>query len=317
MKISREKYQALLWGLPFFLGSLLIFPYALLGDQEFYRNFYTGVVGLSLVEAFQFYRGALGTSEPGYFLFSFIFAPYFNKDILFSIVNYLFAYNVFLWLIRNGVSRLLFPLVYLNFYILVLAFSAERLKLSLLLFLMGACSSGVIRYALYAFSTLTHVQTLMLVVVAQVREVLHIVRRLFVGKIGVGFISLFLLMVGILLVVVLLKEHIESKLMFYAGTWGGLEAMLKPLIFTALSMCYARSRKVEAVLASLPMVLASYYIGAERVVIFSYFVFMYYGLQSKRGINVPVVFTLLYFGYKGLDFLVNIFLYSDGFAPVT
>jgi len=316
MKISREKYQALLWGLPFFLGSLLVFPYALLGDQEFYRNFYAGVVDLSLAEAFQFYRGALGTSEPGYFLFSFVFAPYINKDILFSVVNYVFAYNIFLWLIRNGVSRLLFPLMYINFYIVVLAFSAERLKLSLLFFLMGACSSGLIRYSLYLFSTLTHVQTLMLVVVAQIRKILHVTHRLFFGEIGRGSIPLIILMVGILLVLVLLKEHIESKLMFYASAWGGAEAMLKPLVFTALSMFYARSRRVEAILASFPMVLASYFIGAERVVIFSYFVFMYYGLQSRRGINVSVIFTLFYFGYKGFDLLFNVFMYSDGFAPV-
>jgi hypothetical protein len=314
MKISQEKYQALLWGLPFFVGSLLVFPSAQLGDQEFYRNFYAGVVGLSLGEAFQFYRGVLGTSEPGYFLVTFVFASWFNKDVLFSIVNYVFVFNVFLWLIRNDVSRLLFPMFYLNFYILVLAFSAERLKLSLLFFLMGANSLGLFRYALYGFSTLAHVQTLMLVVIAQSRKFLHITNRLLAGKIAPGFMSLFLLMVGILPVLVLLREHIESKLTFYAAMWGGVDAILKPLIFTALSMFYARSRRVEAILASLPMVIASYYIGAERVVIFSYFIFMYYALQSKRGVNVAVLLTLLYFGYKGVDFLINIFLYADGFA---
>ncbi|WP_338525660.1 hypothetical protein NUH87_08935 [Pseudomonas batumici] len=316
MKVSSIKLQAFLWALPFFFGSLLVFPYALLGDQEFYRHFYAGVAGLPVSEAFQFYRDSLGTSEPGYFLFSYVVAPFFDKDLIFSIVNFFFGYHIFLWMLRNNVSRILFPAVYLNFYVLVLAFSAERLKLSLLFFLMGSAQAGFFRYFFYAFSVLTHVQTLMLLVAAQVRKILFIMNRLLLGRIEKGFLSLSFLMVGIVLVLIVLREHIESKISFYAGAWGGVDSILKPVIFTVLSICYARSRRVEALLASLPMVLAAYFIGAERVVIFSYFVFMYYGLQSRRGMNVSVVLTLLYFIYKGVEFLTAVVLYGDGFASV-
>lgn len=316
MKVSSVKLQAFLWALPLFFGSLLVFPYGLLGDQEFYRRFYAGVAGLPVIEAFQFYRDSLGTSEPGYFLFSYVFAPFINKDLMFSVVNFLFGYHIFLWMLRNDVSRLLFPAIYLNFYVLVLAFSAERLKLSLLIFLMGYAQAGFFRYFFYAFSVFVHVQTLMLLVAAQVRKILFITHRLLLGRVGYGFLSLSFLMIGIVLVLVVLREHIESKISFYAGAWGGIESILKPVIFTLLSMYYARSRKVEALLASLPMVLAAYFIGAERVVIFSYFVFMYYGLQSRRGVNISVVLTLLYFIYKGVGFLTGVVLYGDGFADV-
>ncbi|RON06735.1 hypothetical protein BK659_20855 [Pseudomonas brassicacearum] len=314
MKVSSVKLQAFLWAIPVFIGSLLVFPYCVLGDQEFYRNFYAGVVGLPIAEAFQFYKDSLGTSEPGYFFFSYTFAPLVHKDLLFSAVNFLFFYHVFLWMLRNDVSRILFPAFYLNFYLLVLAFSAERLKLSLLFFLVGYALTGLFRYCFYAVSILAHVQTLMLLVATQTRRVLFILHRLSLGRVGYGFLSLFFLMVGMALVLVVLREHIASKIGFYTEAWGGWGSILKPLVFMLLSVYYARARWIEALLASLPMVLAAYFVGAERIVIFSYFVFMFYGLQSKRGLNIAVVLTSLYFSYKGVDFLIKAISFGDGFA---
>ncbi|MDR7281952.1 hypothetical protein J2X84_000767 [Pseudomonas corrugata] len=312
--VFSEKSIAFLWALPFFFGSLLVFPYCLVGDQESYRRFYDGVAGLPIVEAFEFYRDSLGTGEPGYFIFVYVFAPLLPKELLFSIINLLFFYNIFLWVVRKGVSLIIFPLFYLNFYLLVLAFSAERLKLSLFIFLIGFGVPGLFRYLFYTASILTHVQTLMLLVSTQFRNILFVFQRITFGKIGIGFLYLLFLILAMALVLIVLREHIASKITYYFEAWGGIESVLKPAIFCVLAIYYARDRRIEALLASLPMMMAAYFIGAERVVIFSYFIFMFYGLQSKRGLNIGVVLTSLYFGYKGIDFMFRLVLLGDGFA---
>ena len=113
---------AAIWALPVFFISLVIFPYFFSGDQEFYRNFYEGVSELPFTEAFSFYKSSLGTSEPGYFLLVYVFSSLMSKDLLFSILNFLLFQQIYSWFLKHNVSRILFPLIYLNFYLLVLAF---------------------------------------------------------------------------------------------------------------------------------------------------------------------------------------------------
>ncbi|KMM81060.1 hypothetical protein [Pseudomonas deceptionensis] len=314
MNDSPHGVLAFAWALPILFISLFIFPYFTAGDQEFYRSFYNGVSELSFAEGFAFYKDSLGTSEPGYFLLSFLLSPFVPKDILFSVLNFVLFQQLFLWLLRNDVSRVLFPMLYLNFYLLVLAFSAERLKLSLLFFLIGFCASSLLRYLFLAASVISHVQVLILIASTQVRRLNAVLGALFQGRVGYGFLSLAFLTMLMLAILFVLRDHIASKLGAYYGVWGGPEAVLKPLLFTLLSVFYAQERKFEALLASLPLALCAYLIGEERIVIFSYFIFMFYALQVNRGLNVGVAITSLYFSYKGILFLSNVMFLGDGFA---
>ena len=306
--------QAAVWAFPALVMSLIVFPYVVTGDQEFYRSFYEGVAELPFAQGFDFYKSSLGTSEPGYFLLAYLFSGLISKDLLFSILNFILFHQLFLWMLRNDVSRFLYPLCYLNFYILVLAFSAERLKLSLLLFLIGCCASSVWRVLFFIASIFSHVQVLILIVLTQIRKLYEVLSDLVLGRVGYGFLSLSILSLFMIIVLFLLKGHIVSKLHAYIGVWGGEEAMLKPLVFTVLSMLYAQNNRLEAFAASLPLVVCAYFVGGERIVIFSFFVFMFYALQFKRGLNWGVAITSLYFSYQGLFFVVNIFSHGDGFA---
>ena len=304
---------AAIWALPVFFISLVIFPYFFSGDQEFYRNFYEGVSELPFTEAFSFYKSSLGTSEPGYFLLVYVFSSLMSKDLLFSILNFLLFQQIYSWFLKHNVSRILFPLIYLNFYLLVLAFSAERLKLALLLFLIGYCARGGTRFLFLTASIFAHVQVLILLFCTQVRRIIDVLKALAQGRAGSGFFYLGFLTIGMIIVLFIMREHIESKFGAYYGVWGGPQSMVKPLVFTLLAVIYAQGSKVEAAAASLPLVICAYFIGDERIVIFSYFVFMFYGLQANRGLNVGVILTNLYFSYKGVYFLINIILFGNGF----
>ena len=305
---------AVAWAFPIFIISLIVFPHYTAGDQEFYRSFYNGVADLNLTEGFAFYKDSLGTSEPGYFLLSFLFAPILPKDFLFSILNFALFQQIFLWLLKQDVSRYLFPTLYVNFYLLVLAFSAERLKVSLLVFLIAFCFSGLFRILFLALSVVTHVQVLVLFAATQVRSINNVLYKLFHGRLGFGFLSLASITMLMMAILFLLKDHIESKLGAYYGFWGGPIAVVKPLLFTLLTVYYAKERRFEALLVSLPFVVCSYFIGEERIVIFSYFVFMFYALPVNRGLNVGVAMTSLYFSCKGILFLYNLALFGDGFS---
>ena len=278
-----------------------------------YRLFYDEVVGRSPAEAFSLYSDTLGSSEPGYFFLVYLFSSFANKDILFSLINFIFAYFLFLWLLVHRVSFCIFPLLFFNFYFLVLLFSAERLKLSLLFFLLSYFSAGILRHVLYGLSLLSHVQVLMFFASIQSRRLLYCVRKFFFGRVVFDFLPLLLsFFVGCALVV-FLWGHIYTKFIVYYELWGGWVALVKPLLFTYLAMYYAGRKWLEALLASVPMVIASFLVGAERVVIFSYFVFMFYSLQYKRGVNLAVIIISFYFLCRGVIFLYNMVAYGDGF----
>lgn len=314
MKVSAEKFFAFCWAFPLSCIGLLLFSCAVEGDQLFYRSFYDNIYGLSLADGFYAYKDQLGTSEPAYFFLVYLASGWLPKDVLFSIVNFILYYQIFLWMLRQHVSQLLFPLLACNFYLLVLSFSAERLKLSLTIFLVACSLRGVLRYVLLGVSLISHLQAILLLIGTQVEATLHMLRRLMRGRVGLDFLAFLLVMVCVVAVLFLLREHIESKFSYYYGIWGGPAAVIKPLVFMSMAIFYSRGRGGEAFLVSLPMVLASFFIGSERVVIFSYFVFMYYAAPYRRGLNIGVLASALFFAYKGIQFLMRIIAFGDGFA---
>jgi len=316
MKISVGKLVAFCWALSLACVGLMLLPYAVAGDQQFYRGFYESVPGLSLDQGYAFYKNQLGTSEPGYFLLMYLLSPWLPKDVVIGFLNFVLYYHVFLWLRRQRVSMLLYPLLACNFYLMVLSFSAERVKLALVFFLVGYSLRGVLRYLALGLSLVTQVQMLLLLLGARVEGVLAVCRQLARGRVGSGFVSMLLTLLGGLVLLLLLREHIASKFSHYAGVWGGATALIKPLIFTAMTLFYARGRVLEAFLVSLPMVVAAYFIGSERVVIFSYFVFMFYAAPYRRGLNLGVVAASGFFAYGGIGFLRRMVEFGDGFAGI-
>ena len=297
----------------FFAFSLLVFPYYQEGDQQFYRAFYDGTQGLSFADAFVFYQGTLGTFEPLYFIFSYSVSAFLTKDTALSIVNALFAFLLFKRLLEYRTHPIVIGLISLNFYFLVLLFSAERLKLSLLFFLLAAGNTGLTRYSWLLASVLAHLQTLVLLCAIHTRRLLSAARRLLNGFVGVDLVALVLTGVGMSIVLVVMYGHISMKAAHYYETQGGIEGALKPAIFALLSIWYA-SRKTEALISSSLIVILSLFFGSERLAIFGYFIFMHYSLSINRGLNVATIITSAYFAVKGIFFLENVFLTGDGFA---
>jgi len=304
--------RSCIYGAIFFVFSLVIFPYYTEGDQFAYRGFYQGVVGLDFGEAFAFYRASLGSSEPVYFIIVYYLASFLPKDILFSIINGWFAFTLSRLLDRRGMKWYLGPLIFSNFYFLVLLFAAERLKIALLLFGLAYFFKGISRYIVILCAVLGHVQLIMLAASAQAARISVIVTSLLKGKISKETLALISLFLVLLAIFPALANHIYSKYEYYQ-IFGGLAELGKPIVFTLLACYYARRNIMEVVIANLPLMLAAYAIGADRVVIFSYFVFLYYALNYRGGLNAGVFATSAYFTVKGYLFIVAILMYGHGF----
>jgi len=126
----------------------------------------------------------------------------------------------------------------------------------------------------------------------------------------------FLLTCLILLTVVFLSAHIEQKLLYYFNHHEVGESIWKPLVFLLLTAFYAKGEVLSAGMKQVIIIFLVLLVGEERLVIFSYIIFMSYALKVNRGINVGVLVVSTYFFLKGVVFLYGIYLYGDGFSKV-
>jgi hypothetical protein len=93
----------------------------------------------------------------------------------------------------------------------------------------------------------------------------------------------------------------------------GVLGLFKVLLFMLMSLYYAWPKRLEIFALFIPILVFTAFFGGERFVILGYFVFMFYGLQVSRGLNLGVIATSSYFAVKGILFLDNVFVYGDGF----
>lgn len=295
--------------------SLIIFPFFQMGDQQYYRLFYKSVEHQSfsdLIYSFYTYRNTLGTSEPGYFLLVFFFSKIIEKDLLFSIINALFTYLVVNWMSIRQVRWFIIVLLLFNFYYIVLLFSAERLKISLVFLIIATHCSFFLKNTLFAFSVLTHTQTSILLISYIYKKNLDLIKKLFIYSKIKDMLLLVLIVFLISITFFMLYEHVQAKLPYYTRPFS-LTHATKPLIFLVLSALYAKKDYRNLILSSSPIIIASLFIGSERLVIFSYAIFLYYALQYHRGLNLGVLLTGFYFLIKSIYFINNIIINGDGF----
>ncbi|MGH8601214.1 MAG: hypothetical protein ACREXR_00010 [Gammaproteobacteria bacterium] len=309
----RQSLYSYIFSVVVFIISYSLYPQYSEGDQTNYRMFYDVASLLPISDAFYVYQQLLGTSEPLYFLLTYALSGVLDKDFLFSFVNSMISYFVVSWMLKSRVSFLFLPLLLTNFYVLVLFFAAERLKIGVLFFLFAARAGQFNSYLFSALAIFSHLQMSVPAVILQIirlqKDFLRLAQGFLTKKL---FLSCFCIFVLALMAIPLL-EHATGKLIFYMSASGGLAEILKPLVFLMLSVYYANDKFV-AFLSSAQIVLLSLLVGSDRLVIFSYFLFMYYGLKVNRGVNFGVAVSSLYFSVKGIIFIQSVLECGEGFS---
>jgi len=313
LPISKKMTISISLAVIYIISSLYIYPLCIVGDQFFYRIFYEDVQSLDFGDAFLSYRSTLGAFEPVYFLLVKTFSGVIEKDVLMSLANGALVFYLARWLSRNKVSWFVIPLFAINFYLLVLLFSAERLKISMLLLLISLEHQGIKKGILAALSFLSHTQAALLIVNWLSLKVAPIINGVLHGKFNKKSFAVLGLVALCMAVAVPMSEYMTEKVGAYSEKSSGPSELIKPLLFVALTLFYAKRDRLNAIILHSPLLFGAFLIGANRIVIFSYFIFLAYALKHKKGRNIGVIVTSLYFSYQGFNYLSNLFEHGDGF----
>lgn len=308
-KIFISKFTAA--GLVFLL-TILIMPFYSNGDQIDYRKVYETLPDLGLKDGFLFYNLNLSSKEFVHFLLTWVASRFIDKDLFIAFSNSILAY-VAMTLFRKWKVSVIIALflVLTNYYFLVLYFSAERLKFAFIFLALSIIYIDKIK-RVFGFATLaliSHVQTIIIYVSVLfsifVKQIVKLFRTQTVSK------SVLFLIPFLFIPLFLVINQIYDKFPSYYSERSLLE-LAKTAAFFLLALWYSKN-KMETFIVFIPIFVAIYVVGGDRVNVFGYFAFLYYGMQSQGGWNFGVLATSAYFSYSSIDFLVNIFQHGDGF----
>ena len=303
-------FLAIFLGLMGFFLSYIFSPFYTGGDQEFYRALYSEVPSVDGVDSlFEFYRNTVGASEPAYLLLTVIISTIFEKDFIYSVINGLFMGVSAFLVLRRGCNFFILLLLIVNFYFMTLFFSAERLKVAFLIFGLAFLFKGNWRWVLLVGSCLFHYQMVVPLTAYVIWYFLDFkkidLRRLIIFTIG-----FLLIVVGIIYFSDNFLPYIEYKMMAYSEAgWGGLSALIKPLIFLSVALFYSKER-ARFFFAILPIAVAAYFLGSERITLIAFALMIFVASGINRGINVPVILSCLYFAFGGVLFILEFLEYG-------
>lgn len=282
------------------------------GDQLHYIKFYNNITQYDIFTGYVYYFNTLGAREPFYYLLIYSSSNLgIEKEILMTIINVLFSYLLINTLQKIKVNAFIAFTFLLNFYYLVLLFAAERLKIALLILLLSfIVVSKFWKFVLSIFSFLTHFQVVLLLVTtlydnvsSYLKEIKSYMKRGLIALILIAFLGA---------IIIYFSDALFIKYRAYEDN-SGLMNVLKPAVFLILTLLIGKNKRLKIFIQFLPLLIASVLVGADRIVILCYFIFLFYGLRIKHGFNVLILTTSLYFAFTGYEFIQNIIEYGTGF----
>lgn len=316
--ISRYKVKISIVLIIFFVFSKFLLSYYLCGDQEHYIKFYNSIASTSFKDVIYVQKNILSSFEFvfGYIIFlaSNIFC--IEKNIFISLSNCFLVFLIFKYFNEKKVNFLLLCfLIFTNFYFLVLYTGAERLKFGTIFFLLSLIYKDNKKYFfIFIFLTLfSHIQFLIIYIAIFFIYSIKSIKGAIVKKVNIYlFVLLFIFSI---IVYFIMKDHIWNKFLHYANSNNYiLISIIKNLPFLLISLYYCKHNKNELFCLYCFIIIASFFVGSNRLIIFSYFIMLNYVLPYKKGFNFGILITTLYFMYKGFVFVTNILKYGDGFG---
>lgn len=295
-----------------FALSMIVGPYYVAGDQTYYREVYEKLETLSLTEGYVYYYQRLMSFEYTHFFLSWVASKALGKDLFIAIVNSALACTALVLLRRWRVSIVVAALLVLtNYYFLVFYFAAERLKFGMLFLLLSFCFIEKRRlfYLFALIAVLSHVQVFVFYVCIWFCLFLGSFKRLITsGRVSIRFLFTILVGGGMVLI---MTDQLLLKLSSYLGVRSITESV-QILAFLVLALGYSDD-KYETVVMFTPLIIAVMIVGGSRINFFGYFLFLYYALRVRNGLNFGVILTSAYFLFASAGFITRIIKNGDGF----
>lgn len=300
-----------------FILSLVISPYYFSGDQYSYNKVFSALSELSLQDGYRTYYRGLSSREPVAFFLSWLASKFLTKHEFVALANSALAFATMKLLSKWRTSALVAVIIVSsNFYLYVLYFAAERLKLGFIFLLFALAYIQRKRFYIFALaSVMGHAQLFIVYISMLFKFSVEEMRKVWAGsKPNKALVAAFLIL-G--LMVWVMSDQLIEKFQAYYSMKGALNIMdtAKLFVFCALTMFYTRER-IQAFMLFVPLFLVALLLGGDRVNLFGYFIFLFFALRVNRGFNIGVAVTSIYFAYKTYILLSKIFIYANGFTSL-
>lgn len=239
-----------------------------------------------------------------------------DKDIYIALANTLMLSELYLLARRCGINYSMIALLMCNFYVIVLMTGAERLKLAFIfIFLAALADQKKWKMAFGVGSIFLHLQSIILLASLVLNYYKYMISKALHGRLPKRD---FLIFVSILFLVWILLynmlDSINSKFESYSEG-GSLAGALQIAIFLLAGLLFINNR-FGFFISLLPLMIATLFIGGERVNMIAVFAGVYLFWVERKGNHPFLYVTMIYFLFKSVPFVSNILKYGDGFSGI-
>lgn len=285
------------------------------GDQIFYTKWYRAFGGSDLPEAFTYFSDQVNPFEVFYFILTWLGASVLDKLYFDMLINICLVLAFVSLLKKLNVNPLVAIVVVLaSFYLPVLMLAAERLKFGFLAgFLFLIVAHRYSRFFWGFFTVTGHVQmaiplsALALAVTATLGRIKRVIFNWYPVFLVGGGLFLINSTVGLSSLFDFVLYKYNSYVKF------DLFEVVKPFGFYILSLYCAWSKKMFVSLFFVPLLLAAFVLGSERITIVAYFAFIVFSSYRNCGLNLGNFIVAPYMAIKSMFFYGNIIDSGSGF----
>lgn len=316
-RTDRDRVWQIAIGVAVYFTSLMLSRLYVQGDQLGYHRAYSLMEGLGLGDGFVIYEHNVSGAEYVHFFLSLLGSNLgIDKNALMSLFNAILAVYSLKLLKKWGADlRVACLIVLTNFYMIVLYFAAERLKIGFLFLVLSLFYSNRPwhSYSLVFLSICSHFSMLFIFVSVWMTNIYERLRSGLKIRSKSFYLSILMLLPPFLLVLY------ESKtILWKLGTYMERNTDLRAMSFMPLGLLivftgyYAKDMRKSLVMFA-PLLVGVALLGGSRLNMLGYFIFLGFGLRVNAGVNAGVLLTSAYFLYKSIGLVTNIIDHGHGF----
>lgn len=277
-----------------------------LGDPLFYQRYYDALRGRDVISAIILQRNFLGSSEIIYPLIAWAGSnAAIERNTLMAIFDGLMYAVLFRTLRLYRCNPAFIALCMTNFYIVVLATSAERLKFSYICLFIALMAAGRTRVIWLALAPLAHFQSL--ITQGSIFAAYFLANLSFRTKVILSLVAA----VGAGIMLYFFSSALIGKFSSYRGQ-GSVVDSVSGLALCGIALVILHNR--YAVFAAMaPLVILTFILGSDRMNMITFTVFIYFCLNQSKTSHPIVLLILAYFSFKSIGFVDNILKFGNGF----
>ncbi|GAB5351851.1 hypothetical protein [Qipengyuania sp. 483] len=277
------------------------------GDPAHYQRYYDSLIGRDVIWALRSQSDYLGSSELIYPIVAWIGSnALIERYVLMAAIDGVMYAIIFNTLRMYRCHPLFIALFLTNFYVIVLATSAERLKFAYIFLFLALMTVGRIRLVWAALAPLAHFQSLITHGSIFIWHFFsHLSARMKVA-IGAGTA------IGGIALLYFFSTALLAKFASYQGQ-GGLLDILSGLALFGIALAIFHNR-TRIFVTFAPLIGLTFVLGSERMNMVTFTTFIYLCLVENKTKHPAVLAVMIYLSAKSFGFIDNVLKYGNGFV---